>query len=129
LLHWIGTNTDTHGWSGDAVVALAGGAGLMALAIVLVARPWSGPTARTIYLVGAVATTVLVIAFLLPVLSGVTTGHVDTSGHAAHDVGGGEGVATANAIRTTLEVVLVGVLVWMHRRTGRPSPEVTETPG
>lgn len=129
LLHWIGTNTDTHAWSGDAVVALVAGAGLMALAMVLVARPWSDAAARTIYLVGAAATAVVVMAFLLPLLSGLTTGHVDTSGHAGHDVGGGDWIATANVVRTTLEVALVGVLLWMHRRMGRPGAAVTEASG
>jgi hypothetical protein len=118
LLHWITTSTDTHSWSGDAVVSLVAGAALMGLAIVLVARPWSVRAARTVNVVGGVGTALVVIAFILPVLSAATSGHAGDAGHAGHDVGGGEAVAAANAVRTVLEVALVGVLLWMHRMTG-----------
>ena len=117
LLHWIATSTDTHTWSSAAVVSLVAGAALMGLAILLTARPWSAPTARTIYLVGAVGTAVVVIAFLLPLLSEATSGHAGDVAHAGHDVGGGEAIAIVNVVRTAGEVALTGVLVWLHRMT------------
>ena len=115
LLHWITTRTDTHSWSGDAVLSLLAGAALMGLAIVLVARPWSAPTARTIYLAGALGTAVVVIAFLLPLLSGATSGHGGDAGHAGHDVGADDWTAVVTVMRTAAEGVLIGVLVWLHR--------------
>jgi hypothetical protein len=129
LLHWIATDTDTHSWSADAVIGLIAGAGLMALAMALVARPWGARTTRALYLIGAVGTAVVVMAFLLPLLSGVTSGHVDNGGHAGHDVNGDGGIVTLDAARMSVQVALVGVLVWMHRVTGRPDPEVTEAAG
>jgi hypothetical protein len=124
LLHWIGTdNTDTHSWSGDALVSLVAGAALMGLAIVLVARPRSVRTARAVYLVGAVGTAVVVMAVLLPLLSGATSGHAGNAAHSGHDAGGAEGIASADAIRAALELVLIGVLAWMYRMTGRAHPD------
>ena len=46
LLHWITTSTDTHSWTGDAVLSLVAGAGLMLLALTLAARSWGPRTAR-----------------------------------------------------------------------------------
>lgn len=129
LLHWITTSTDTHSWSGDAVVSLVAGAGLMLLALTLAARPWGSRPARTISLAGAVGTAVVVIAFLLPVLSELTSGHAGEPGHVGHDVGGGEAIVAAAVIRTTLEVMLVGLLAWMHRRTRGDEPGLSGATG
>lgn len=129
LLHWITTSTDTHSWSGDAVVSLAAGAGLMLLALTLAARPWSTGTARTIYLAGAVGTAVVVVAVLLPVLSELTSGHAAGPGHAGHDVAGDPTIVAAAALRTTVEVILVGLLAWMHRLAGRDEPGLTGAAG
>lgn len=119
LLHWITTSTETHSWSGEAVASLIAGVGLMALAMVLVAGPLSGRTARAMFLVGAVATAVVVVTFLLPLLSGVTSGHVDNPAHAGHDVAGGDEVAILDAALIAVQVALIGVLLWIYRRTGR----------
>jgi len=115
LLHWIATDSDTHNWSGDTVVSLVAGAALMALAIALMARPWNVRTARAMYLIGAVATAGVVIAFLLSLL----LAQPSTPGHVGHDVHG-EHIATVDAIRTTVEVALIGVLLWKLRLTGQP---------
>lgn len=130
LLHWLTTSTDTHSWSGDAAVSLVAGTGLMGLAMLLVARPWSAPTVRAISLLGAVGTAVVVIAVLLPLLSGAASGHAGTPGHVGHDVEGGETIAVVEVIRTTAEVALIGVLAWLHRATGRAAtPRLTEASG
>lgn len=119
LLHWIGTRTGTgtHNWSSDAVISLVAGAALMGLSILLVARPWSGRTARTLYLLGAMGTAVVVMAFLLPLLSGATSGHAGEVDHAGHPVEGGQAIAIVTVVRSAGEVALIGVLVWLHRMT------------
>lgn len=129
LLHWLSTDTATHSWSGETVVALIAGAGLMALAMILVTGPWSGRTMRAVSLVGAVGTALVVMAFLLPILSGLTTGHVDSGGHSAHDAGGNAGIVTLEAALITVQVGLVGVLLWMYRVAARPVREPTEAAG
>lgn len=127
LLHWIGTTTDTHAWSIDAAVSLLAGAGLMALAITLAGRPLSIRMVRRVCLIGAVGTAVVVIAFLLPVLSEVTSGHAEQAEHAGHALAGGEALIAAEVVRTTLELVLIGLLVWIHRATGPGASALTET--
>lgn len=117
LSYWITTDTETHSWSGGAVLSLIAGAALMGLAMALMSRPWSAPTARTIYLFAAVGTAVMVIAALLPLLSGATSGHAAEAGHAVHDVGGGSDTSIVEVVRTAAEVALIGVLVWLHRMT------------
>ena len=126
LLHWLSTDTDTHSWSGEAVIALIAGAGLMALAMILVTGPWSARSARAVYLVGAVGTAVVVMALLLPILSGLTSGHVETGGHAAHDGGGNGGIVTLDAVLITVQAGLVAVLLWMYRVAARPVRDPTE---
>jgi hypothetical protein len=129
LLHWVTTSTDTHSWTGEAVVSLVAGAGLMLLALTLAARIWSTGTARTIYLAGAVGTALVVIALLLPVLSEATSGHTGGPGHVGHDVGEDEVMVAAAVARTTVEVTLVGLLAWMHRVSGRDEPGLTGVAG
>ena len=129
LLHWVTTSTDTHSWTGEAVVSLVAGAGLMLLALTLAARPWSIRTARTIYVAGAVGTAVVVVALLLPVLSELTSGHTSGPGHAGHDIGGDAATVAATIVRATLEVMLVGLLAWMHRLSARGEPELTGAAG
>jgi len=123
LLHWIATDGATHTWSADAAVSLVAGAGLMGLGILLVAAPWSARSARAAYLISATWAVVVVLAVVLPLLSGWTSGHAGDAGHAGHDVGGGEPLAIAGAIRTALEVALIGVLLWMYRMTGPAEAE------
>lgn len=130
LSYWITTDTETHSWSGGAVLSLIAGAALMGLAMVLLSRPWSAPTARTIYLFAAVGTTAMVIAALLPLFSGATSGHAADAGHAGHDVGGGLETAIVEVARTAGQVALIGVLVWLHRTTASGAhPNATEAPG
>lgn len=117
LLNWVGTTTDTHSWSSDAVISLLGGAGLMALAIALAGRPWSLRTLRTLCLVGAVGTAVALMAYLLPVLSELTSGHAEQGEHAGHTLAGSDALITAEVVRTAMEVILIGLLAWMHRVT------------
>lgn len=129
LLHWITTSTDTHSWSGEAVVSLIAGAGLMALAMVLAAGSLSVRIVRAVFLIGAVATAAVVVAFLLPLLSGVTSGHVDDAGHAGHAVGAGDEVAILDAVLIAVQVALIGVLLWMYRVTGRVRSDDAENAG
>lgn len=130
LSYWITTDTATHVWSGEAVLSLIAGAALAGLAMVLVARPWNASAAREIYLVGAVGTAAMVIAALLPLLSGVTSGHAADVEHAAHVVAGGQAGATVDALRIVAEVALVGAMVWLHRTTAPAAhPNATEATG
>lgn len=129
LLHWITTSTDTHSWSGEAVVALIAGAGLMALAMILAAGSLSARAARLVFLVGAVATAVVAVVFLLPFLSGLTSGHVEDAGHAGHAVGAGDEVAILDGVLIAVQVALIAVLLWMYRVTGRVRSDGAETAG
>lgn len=129
LLHWITTSTATHDWSGDAVVSLVAGAALMALALLLAARPWSAETSRTICLIGAVGTAVALVFFLLPELSEATSGHARQAVHDGHGMAGGDAAVSADVARMTLEAVLIGVLVWLLRLTGRPRATFSAEPG
>lgn len=129
LLHWSTTGTDTHDWSGDAVVSLVAGAALMGLALLLAARPWSAETTRTICLIGAMGTAVVLVFFLLPVLSEATSGHARQAGHGGHGMAGDDAAVSADVVRMTLEAVLIGVLVWLHRLTSRPRADLSSAPG
>lgn len=129
LLHWLTTSTDTHDWSGDAVVSLVAGGALMALALLLAARPWSAETTRTICLIGAAGTAVVLMFFLLPVLSEVTSGHPRQASHDAHGMAGDDAAVSADVVRMTLEALLIGALAWLHRLTGRPRADLSAAPG
>lgn len=129
LLHWITTSTDAHSWSGEAAVSLVAGAALMALAMLLAAGPWSARTTRTICLIGAVGTAVVLAAFLLPVLSELTSGHAGQAGHGGHGMAGEEAIGSAAVVRTTVEAILIGVLAWLHRLLGGPEANLSGAPG
>lgn len=127
LLHWITTSTDTHSWTADAGLSLVAGAGLMTLAIGLSAGPWRPRTTGWIAIVGAAYTTVVALAFVLLVLLEPAVPPLD-SGHAGHGAGGA-GLSSAEVVRTTIELGLVGVLVWLHRLSGRHGPEISPAAG
>jgi len=118
LLRWLGTDTDTHSWSSDALVSLVAGAGLMALAVALVAWRWGARTARSAYLIGAAGTATVVMAFLIP----LALGQPPSTGHEGHGVQDGDGIAMVEWIRTLAELSLVGVLLWLYRRSEGRGP-------
>lgn len=117
LLHWISTGSATHSWSAEAVVSLLAGAGLMGLALVLAARPWSLRQARAVYLIGALGTTVVLAAFVLPVALALVLPQPSGTGHGGH-AAGGDGIAGIDGIRMAAEGALIGVLLWLYRRPG-----------
>lgn len=123
LLHWVTIGTQTHSWSAVAAGSLLAGVALMGLALMLVALPWSAGAIRSISLLGAAGTAIVVVAFLLPALSSATSGHAGDAGHPGHEVADGA-IALVDIIRTASEVALIGVLAWLYRTTGRrPHPE------
>lgn len=127
LLHWVTTSTDTHSWSADAALSLAAGAGLMTLAIALVAGPWSARTTRAIALIGAAGSAAVVLAFVLLVLLEPAVTITD-GGHAGHGVAD-ERLSSVEVVRTVVEVGLGGVLLWVHRLAGIDRPEISPAAG
>lgn len=129
VMHWIGTDTETHSWSTDAVISLVAGTALMALAILLVTGPWSVRTAQRIFLVGAIGTAIAVTAFVLPVLSAATSGHAEPNVHSGHEVSSGDPIAIVQTVRTGMELALIGVLVRLQRLTIWSGSRVTKASG
>lgn len=122
LLHWAGGENQTHLWSLDALLLVGAASAQVLLAMLLVLAPWhdthphSDGTESSVYLAGAALNAAILIGFTLPLLLG-------------QPADGGQGVVARpgiNAVEAAaagMEAALVGLLLWLSRRTGRPHPD------
>lgn len=124
LLHWAAGENNTHQGSVAGVLLIAAAAAQVLLAMLLVLAPWRGAGARraalerTVYVAGAALNTAIVLALALPL---VVAPSADPH-PSAHAMAQAEGIGPLNIIALAVEVILVGLLLWMVRLAGRPAP-------
>jgi len=124
LLHWAAGEINTHQGSVAGVLLIVAAAAQVLLAMLLVLAPWSGAGARraglerTVYGAGAALNAAIVLAMALPLVL-ATSANPHPSAHAMAQA---EGLVPLNIVGLAVEVILVGLLLWMVRLAGRPAP-------
>ena len=121
LLHWaVGENT-THQASVGSVLLIVTASAQVLLAMLLVLAPWRGAGARRaglerqVYVAGAALNTAIVLALALPLVM-APSADPHPSAHAMAQVAG---IGPLKIVALAIEVILVGLLLWMVRLAGR----------
>lgn len=124
LLHWAAGENNTHQGSLAGVLLIVAAAAQVLLAMLLVLAPWRSAGARgadlerTVYMVGAALNAALVVVVALPlVLAPSADPHP-----AGHAMAQAEVIGLLNVVALTMEVILVGLLLWMARLAGHRAP-------
>lgn len=124
LLHWAAGENTTHQASVGSVLLIVAASAQVLLAMLLVLAPWRGAGARRaglerpVYVAGAALNTAIILVLALPLVLAPSA----DSHPSAHAMAQAEGIGPLTIVALAMEVILVGLLLWMVRLAGRPAP-------